>query len=77
MPDSSVFDYEGKDCVFVVENGKAKLRHISLGMEGDGSVEVLSGLEEGEIILSRPDNSIFEGSRIKQQAWAEDQACYA
>jgi HlyD family secretion protein len=77
VPDSSVFDYEGKDCVFVVENGKAKLRHISLGMEGDGSVEVLSGLEEGEIILSRPDNSIFEGSRIKQQAWAEDQACYA
>ena len=65
VPDSAVFDYEGKSSIFVVENGKALLRTVKKGIEGDDLVEILEGLKEGEMILSKPDNDIREGIRIK------------
>jgi len=65
VPDSSVFDYEGKSTIFVVENGKTRLRIVEKGIESDDYIEIISGLKEGEMILSKPDNSIKEGMRIK------------
>lgn len=65
VPDSSVFDYEGKSTIFVVENGKARLRSVEKGIESDDFIEILGGLKEEELILSKPDNSIKEGMRIK------------
>ncbi len=65
VPDSSVFDYEGKSTIFVVENGKTRLRSVEKGIESDDLIEILGGLKEGEMILSKPDNSIKEGMRIK------------
>lgn len=64
VPESAVFDYEGETCVFVVQDGKAAIRRITKGLEGDRLIEVTEGLTEGELILVKPDNSIKEGVRI-------------
>lgn len=64
VPESAVFDYEGGTCVFVVQDEKAIIRKITKGLEGDGLLEVMEGLAEGETILVKPDNSIKEGIRI-------------
>ena len=68
VPDTAIFEYEGKEQVFVVEKGKAVLREVVKGLEGDSFVEIKDGLKEGEIILAKPDNNIREGLKIKPKA---------
>lgn len=65
VPDSAVFDYNDKTCVFVLKDKKAVLREVKKGLEGDREVEIVEGLKEGEVILVRPDNNIKEGAKIK------------
>ncbi|KPU45508.1 multidrug export protein EmrA [Oxobacter pfennigii] len=64
VPDSAVFDYKGSSCVFVVDNGKAVIRQVEKGLEGSKSIEITQGLNEGEVILIKPDNNIKEGIKI-------------
>lgn len=65
VPASAVFDYQGKSQVFVLEKGKARLREVAKGIESNDFVEITQGLKEGETILTKPDNSIKEGIKIK------------
>lgn len=65
IDESAVFDYQGKDHVFVVENKKAKLKGIETGIESDERVEILKGLTEGEEIILSPDETIEEGAKVK------------
>lgn len=65
IPDTSVFDYKGNSCVFVVDNGKAVIKQIKKGIESEKLIEVISGLKSGEKVLLKPDNNIKEGMKIK------------
>ncbi|MCR4436729.1 MAG: efflux RND transporter periplasmic adaptor subunit [Clostridiales bacterium] len=65
VPDSAVFDYKGSDHVFIVQNGKTVLRPVKKGIEGNGLIEILEGLKEGDLVLTKPDNSTKEGMKIK------------
>lgn len=65
VPDSAVFEYKDADYVFVVEQGKAVLRKVTKGIEGEDFVEITEGLKEGEQVLVKPDNNIKEGTRIR------------
>jgi HlyD family secretion protein len=38
--------------VFVVEDGRARFRPVEVGIAGESYFEVLSGLEEGETVVS-------------------------
>ena len=65
VPERAVFEKEKENCVFVVENGKAVLKQVKTGLEGDDYFEILSGLTEGELVILSPGDDISEGSRIK------------
>lgn len=65
VPDSAVFEYQGKSQVFVVVKGKAQLREVTRGIESGNDIEIKDGLKEGETVLTKPDNNIKEGTRIK------------
>ncbi len=65
IEESAVFAYQGEDHVFVVEDGKAKLRRIEKGIESDERIEVLQGLTEGEVVILSPDEAIEEGTKVK------------
>ncbi|WML34753.1 efflux RND transporter periplasmic adaptor subunit [Clostridium sp. OS1-26] len=67
VPDTSVFDYKGSSCVFVVDNGKAVIRQIKKGIESEKSIEVIEGLKPGERILVKLDNNIKEGMKIRNK----------
>ena len=43
-----------KECVFVVEAGKAKLRAVKSGISDETSVAILEGLKEGETVVTGP-----------------------
>lgn len=65
IDEKAVFDYQGKNYVFVNDNGVARLRQIEKGIESGDMVEVLKGLSENDIVILSPDEKIKEGSRIR------------
>jgi RND family efflux transporter MFP subunit len=48
---------KGKAGVFLEDNGRVKLREVSLGLRGIDNVEVTSGLAKGNVIITGPDLS--------------------
>ncbi len=50
--------------VFVVEEGVAHSREVTLGMEIEDRVEVTGGLEEGEMVVVQGAYKIEDGSRV-------------
>lgn len=66
VPLGAVFEYEGKDQVFAVTDGRTVLRMVSKGIKDEDNVEILEGLQEGELILREPDINVQEGMKIKQ-----------
>ncbi|MDD4564673.1 MAG: efflux RND transporter periplasmic adaptor subunit [Eubacteriales bacterium] len=67
ISDLAVFEKERKNCVYVIEEGKAVLREIETGLEGEDYIEVISGLSEGNTVILSPGNDIEDGVRVKAQ----------
>lgn len=47
----------GKPCVFVHEAGRARLRDVTLGLRGRDSVEIVSGLRRGQVVVRAQDGN--------------------
>ncbi|MFC1736372.1 efflux RND transporter periplasmic adaptor subunit, partial [Candidatus Hydrogenedentota bacterium] len=60
-----VLKREGKDVVFVVEEDVAAAREVKLGIEGKEQVEILSGIAEGEKLISAGYETLKDGAKIK------------
>jgi HlyD family secretion protein len=63
-PLSAIFRCGPDWCVFALERGRARLRHIGIGHQGDAAVEILSGLTEGEKVIEHPPNEVADGVRV-------------
>ena len=50
--------------VYVVQNGVAKKRTITLGRAGDSTSQVLSGLTPGDVIVAGKTPGLTEGARV-------------
>jgi len=46
------------ECVFVKDNGTAKLRVIKTGIQDDSNIEIIEGLKEGEEVITGPYNVV-------------------
>jgi HlyD family secretion protein len=60
-------DEEG---VFLHQNGAAKFAPVKTGLSGESSIEIVSGLKEGQQIITGPFKAlrdINEGSKVKEQ----------
>jgi HlyD family secretion protein len=65
VPASALFRKQEGWAVFVVKNNKALIREVKVGHRTGLAAEILSGLTEGEVVISHPDNSIEEGTRLR------------
>jgi len=65
IPENSVFTMDHKGYVFVDSAGVAELREIQTGIQSGREFEVLSGLEEGEVVIMSPDGELEEGGKIE------------
>lgn len=65
VPELAIFEKNKKDCVYVIEGGKAKLREIKTGLSGEDYKEVVSGLSEGDRVILSPGDDITDGIKIK------------
>ncbi|PKL49220.1 MAG: hypothetical protein CVV42_06745 [Candidatus Riflebacteria bacterium HGW-Riflebacteria-2] len=61
----SLIRHNGQHFVYVIENGRAVRRQVEPGIIDDARVEILSGLEAGEQIISRGLEFVREGSLVK------------
>jgi multidrug efflux pump subunit AcrA (membrane-fusion protein) len=64
VPAAAVFREDGRDQVWVVEDGIAERRTIRLGAEGSATIAVDSGLETGELIVIRGADRVTPGQTI-------------
>lgn len=53
-----VGDEEKFECVFVQENGEAKLRVVTTGIQDNANIEIVSGLNENEEVIIGPYNLV-------------------
>ena len=64
-PASSLFRVEGHWGLYVVDDGYARWRQLTLGQRNGLNAQVLEGIVEGETVILHPDNSLTDGARVK------------
>jgi HlyD family secretion protein len=69
VPESALFRHGDGWAVFVVENGRAALRPVTIGQRNGVTAEVVSGLTEGEEVIVHPDREVEAGVRVER--WRE------
>jgi HlyD family secretion protein len=64
------------ECVFVENNGKAKLRVVTTGIQDDTNIEVITGLQEGDKVITGPYNTVTKslkpGDDVEQKKEEKD-----
>jgi HlyD family secretion protein len=65
IPASSLFRRNDGWAVFVIEDGRARLRAVEVGQRAGLRAQVLSGLKAGERLIAHPYDRIEDGVRVK------------
>ena len=65
ISDKAIYSGDDGKYVFVLSNGKALKKFIETGASGEGYTEILSGLSEGETVITAAIGDDDEGGRFK------------
>jgi RND family efflux transporter MFP subunit len=63
--DSIKQDDNGTEYVYIFDKGIAKRRNITTGIENDNGVEVLNGVNRGEIVIEDPSDTVRDGIKVQ------------
>ena len=64
VPLAAVFRRDGREAVFVVTDGRARLVPLTIGRRGDRDAEVLEGLAGGEQVIAYPPDAVADGTHV-------------
>jgi HlyD family secretion protein len=67
VPASSLFRKGEGWAVFIAKNRKAHLQHVEVGRKNGLVAEIISGLNEGDMVIAHPDDLIKDGTRIRKR----------
>jgi HlyD family secretion protein len=67
VPRGALFRRDEGWAVFVVEQGRARERPVTLGQRGARMAEVLEGLVEGEAIITHPGDAVRDGVAVRDR----------
>lgn len=65
IPLAAIFQTGDTPNVWVIQDGIANLRPIKVGAFGDGKVQVLEGLQDGEVIATGGVQKLREGQKVR------------
>lgn len=65
IPEEALAPRSGRQFVFVVEDGKAYEREVTLGSRSPGFAEVRSGLEPGAVIITEGTQRVRDGATVQ------------
>ncbi|MBL8178658.1 MAG: efflux RND transporter periplasmic adaptor subunit [Bryobacterales bacterium] len=61
IPSSAAFRRGNEWAVFRIDDGRTAIQTVSIGRRNDSEVEILSGLQEGSIVVRRPERDLEPG----------------
>ena len=67
VPSNALFRQNRDWVLFVVENGRAVLKKITIGHNNGTQAEVVDGLSNGEEVILYPGSGLNDGSRVKKR----------
>lgn len=67
VPTSTLFRQDGQWSVFVVEDGRARLRHVEPGRRAGLTTQIETGLVPGEIVVTHPGDRVADGVRVRPE----------
>lgn len=67
VPASSLFRKGEGWAVFIAKNRKAHLQHVEAGRKNGLVAEIISGLNEGDMVITHPDDLIKDGTRVRKR----------
>lgn len=73
VPAGAVLREDNENVVYVVKDGSATRRPVQLGIETNGEVEIVGGLDESESVVVAGQGSLRDGSKVMASN-ATDQA---
>lgn len=65
LPRNAVIEKDGETYVYVVEGGIAKKVAVELGIEADDTIEITSGLVDGDAVVTKGQTYISDGEEVK------------
>lgn len=65
VPEDAIAPAAGSSHVWVVQDGKATRREVTLGVRTPGFVEIRSGVEPGEEVVVGGTDKMYEGAQVK------------
>ncbi|HEX7051273.1 MAG TPA: efflux RND transporter periplasmic adaptor subunit [Longimicrobiales bacterium] len=65
VPASAIIADAGAPAVFVVKDGRALRRTVETGLTSEGRVEIVSGLEPGELVVVAGNNALRDGAEVR------------
>jgi cobalt-zinc-cadmium efflux system membrane fusion protein len=66
IPQSAVLDDGGKSVVFIAEGSGYAKRGVNLGIQGDGRVEIIEGLQAGDKVVVKGNYLLLQQSKSQQ-----------
>ncbi|MCK4743634.1 MAG: HlyD family efflux transporter periplasmic adaptor subunit [Sulfuriflexus sp.] len=67
VPASSLFRYNNGWAVFVVEDGHAQRREVSIGQRNGLIAQVLEGVKAGEAVINHPSDNVEHEGKVTQR----------
>ncbi len=64
-PSASLFRQQDAWAVYVVDDGIARLKNVDIDQRNGLMSQILSGVNENELVIQHPDNKISDGARVK------------
>jgi membrane fusion protein (multidrug efflux system) len=71
VPEGSVFQVQNRAYVYRVDGDVVRQQQVEVGGRRVGVVEVLSGLQEGDLIVTEGIIKLREGARVRFEPVAE------
>jgi multidrug efflux pump subunit AcrA (membrane-fusion protein) len=71
VPASAIVREGEETAVFAVENQTAKRREVKTGIESGDRVEIVSGINTGEMVITSGQNGLPDGAKVTLAARGE------
>ena len=74
MPEEAIVPEGNKKFVFVVRDGKAARVEVQTGRRRPGEVEIVGGLDEGDVVVTEGTQKIRDGALVKTMQVGQEPA---
>jgi multidrug efflux pump subunit AcrA (membrane-fusion protein) len=64
VPAAAVFESDGGETVWLIRQGKAVRQTVEVGVKGEDLVQILSGLQPGERVVTNGADKVAEGQDL-------------